>query len=73
MKLWLAGLMCVAFGVNGLFPTSLQTWIMPLWLCATLIVVGALLFVISSSESIRAKAPSRRQRKQRPRPEPLGQ
>lgn len=47
MKLWLVGLMCVAFGVYGFFPAPSQTWIMPLWLSIVLIIAGGVMMLRS--------------------------
>ncbi len=47
MKLWIAGLMCVAFGVYGFFPASFQTWIMPLWVSVVLIIAGGAMMLFS--------------------------
>jgi len=50
--MWIFGLLMLAAGVNGLIPiASYATWQMPLWLSATLILVGAIVLVISPSES----------------------
>lgn len=49
MRLWIAGLMCVAFGVYGFFPASFQTWIMPLWMSIVLIVAGGAMLLSSGS------------------------
>jgi hypothetical protein len=47
LKLWIAGLMCVAFGVYGFFPASFQTWIMPLWMSIVLIISGGAMMLFS--------------------------
>ena len=47
MKLWIAGLMCVMFGVYGFFPASFQTWIMPLWMSVVLIIAGGAMMLFS--------------------------
>ncbi len=47
LKLWIVGLLCVAFGVYGFFPASFQTWIMPLWMSAVLIVSGGAMMLFS--------------------------
>ena len=51
MKLWIAGLMCVMFGVYGFFPVSFQTWIMPLWMSVVLIVSGGAMMLLSRDVS----------------------
>lgn len=49
MRLWIAGLMCVAFGVYGFFPAPSQTWIMPFWMSIVLIVAGGAMLLGSGS------------------------
>lgn len=49
MKLWLVGLMCVAFGVYGFFPASFQSWVMPVWMSIVLIIAGGAMMLGSGS------------------------
>lgn len=49
-SMWFISFAVCALGVNGLFPSSQATWVMPLWLAWSMIIGGAIGFALSPGE-----------------------